>query len=252
MKRLFPLLAAVVLACLASVANRSQAQQPQASTPNLAVMFEPKVQAVLPAEVSTLVLKVEKEMGEQFRKGDPLFLLDKETFVQNLKKAQATSRAAAANYQAAQRLRQDKTNSVTDLEYAARDLATADANAVLARKDLDACVVHAPFAGRVKKVMVHEHEWVDRGKPLIEIVDDSVLMAKILLPSWSIGRLPLGMVVQITVNETGEMVSGKVARLGEVIDAASSTYEVQVEVDNARRTLRAGMTGTLKNLREKI
>ena len=249
MKRLLFALVAL-LACLAP--SQAVAQQPQGATPNLAVMFEPKLQAVVSAEVSSRVVLVAKEMGEPFKKGDVLFRLDDESFVQNLKKTQAAARAAAANYKTTVRLREDKSASVNDLEYASRDLATAEANAVLARKDLVACTLAAPFPGRVKRVLVREHEWVERGKPLVEIVDDAVLLAKILLPSWSIGRIPVGMDMQIMVNETGEAVTGKVFRVGEVIDAASATYEVQVEVDNSHRTLRAGMTGVLKNLREKI
>lgn len=247
MKRALPL-----LLLLLALAAPALGQQAPGGSPTLAVMFEPKRQATLSAEASGRAESVTREMGQAFAKGELLVRLDAQPYQQALKKARATLAASAAHMKTTARLHQDKAASETDLRYAERDLATAQANEVLAARDLAACTIEAPFAGRVRRTLVKEHEWVDRGKPVVEILDDSVLLAKILLPSWSIGRVPVGMVMQIAVNETGETVAGKVARVGEVIDAASSTYEIQVEVDNSVRSLRAGMTGALKNLKDKI
>jgi len=247
MKHALPLLLLLLI-----LAVPARGQQAPGNSPTLAVMFEPKRQATLSAEASGRVESVTREMGQPFAKGDVLVRLDAHVYQQTLKKARAALHAAAAHMKTTARLHQDKAASETDLRYAERDLATAQAGEALAAKDVASCSIEAPFAGRVKRTLVKAHEWVDRGKPVVEIVDDSVLLAKILLPSWSIGRVPVGMVLQIAVNETGETVAGKVAYVGEVIDAASSTYEIQVEVDNSVRALRSGMTGALKNLKEKI
>lgn len=128
---------------------------------------------------------------------------------------------------------------------ATRNLATATARHDLAVRELDACHLTAPYAGRVARILVHEHELVDRGTPLIEIVDDRTLRARFLVPSRWFGEVRLGQDVAIRVTETDDRVTGHVSHIAATLDPASATFEVYAEVDNADARLRAGMNGWL-------
>lgn len=185
--------------------------------------------------------------------------------------AEAVLAAAQANLSAVQRLYDDGHASQVDLETARRDVATAQSecelvdagaakelskarrDAAVARGKLDlavdelaACTLKAPFDGRVARVLANAHEQVERGKPVIEVVDDGVLTARFLLPSALFRAVRLGQELHLTITETGETVSMQVTHIAAVLDPASVTFEVHASVDNAAGNLRAGMNGTLR------
>ncbi len=120
-----------------------------------------------------------------------------------------------------------------------------EANLRAAEKDVAECTVAAPFAGRVARLAAHGHESVQPGQELVEVVDDRVLLARFLAPSASLPHVRMGTRLSIRVEETGELVEGTISHVGALVDPASSTIQVSVEVDNANRALRGGMRGTV-------
>ncbi len=184
--------------------------------------------------------------------------------------AEAVLAAAEANLTATQRLYDDDQASQVDLENAKRDVIVAKTNRELvdststeeligaerelvvaigkldiAREQLEACTMAGPWAGRVKRVLVNEHELVERGTPVIEVIDDRVLLAKLLLPSSVFRTVRLGQQLNLTINEISATVAMKVSHIAAALDPASVTFEVHAEVDNAEGNLRAGMNGSL-------
>lgn len=243
------LLSAALCACLLSPAvagaQGETAPRVQAGGEPLSVVFTPFREAVLSARVFSRVERVVKEMGQSFAEGDPLILLDESEYAINADKSRAKAEAAAKNLEVARRLRADKSISALDLENAVRDARAARADLAQDERELAACKTLAPFAGRVKKLFIHAHETVDKGDPLVEIVDDASLTAKILAPSDLFGKVVVGEKLSIAVRETGETVAGTVSHINEALDPASGTFEVYAVVDNAGQSLRSGMTGRL-------
>lgn len=138
------------------------------------------------------------------------------------------------------------------LELARKDEAVAQVNVDIAADDLAACSLLAPFPGRVSKVYVNEHELVDRGTRLLEIVNDRVLWAQFLLPSRVFGRVRTGQTVSIRVVETETAVRGVISHISASIDPASESFEVYATVKNADGGLRSGMRGrfTLSDIQQ--
>jgi len=223
----------------------SATQAPAQSSSPLSVVLEAKQQAVLSAEVSAKVEHISKELGQSFAKGELLIQLDDGSYRPNVNKSQAAASAASKNLDVTQKLFEGKSASPLDLENARKEVGMAAANVALSQKELAGCKIAAPFAGRVKKVYVREHEWVDKGKPLIEVVDDHLLQARILLPSSLFGKVRVGAEVAIEVIEAGKTVSGQITNVGEVLDPASATFEIYADVPNSADELRSGMTGRL-------
>ena len=245
------LIAALMLAaCLAFQAWATQAQNATGNgegeaLPPLSVVFTPRHQAVLAAEVATTVLEIHKEFGESFEQGDLLIKLDSERFVLDRNRAGSRVAAASKSYKVNKELYDNDSASQLEVEEARRDLGVAGADYNIAEHDIDSCTVTAPFGGRVDKVLVNEFEQVQKGQPMMEIVNDSVLLVKTLLPSKAFRSVSVGKDVSIQVNELGETVAGKVSHISATMDPASGTFEIYAEVDNAEGLLRSGMTGQL-------
>ena len=183
--------------------------------------------------------------------------------------ADAVLAAAQANLAATQRLYDDDHASRIDLENARRDLAVAQTNRELvdsilaeesiraerecavaagrleiAAEQLRSCTISAPWDGRVKRVLAHAQELVQPGMPVIEVIDDRILLAKFFLPSSVFGSLSIGQELSLLVAETSKTVSMRVSHIAAALDPASVTFEVHAEVDNTNGLLRAGMNGT--------
>ncbi|MGB2985626.1 MAG: HlyD family efflux transporter periplasmic adaptor subunit [Phycisphaerae bacterium] len=194
-------------------------------------------------------------------------LTDKKT---RQRHAEAVLAAAEANLAATRRLYNDNHASHIDLENAKRDLTVAQTNRELvdstsakevanARRELavatgkleitaeqlKACTLVGPWAGRVARVLVNEHELVERGTPVIEVIDDRILLVKFLLPSSVFRAVGVGQELNLAVAETSDTVVIKVSHIAAALDPASVTFEVHAEVDNADGNLRAGMNGWL-------
>jgi multidrug efflux system membrane fusion protein len=128
---------------------------------------------------------------------------------------------------------------------AAQSMVSANAKKTVAEDRLNACVIRGPYGGRVRQVLINEHELVQRGSTAIEVIDDRVLLAKCLFPSAAFGKIELGQPLQMTILETGNMVEATVSHIAAVLDPASGTFDVFAEIDNADGTLRAGMNASM-------
>ncbi len=103
----------------------------------LAILYPLKI-ATLSAEVSSVVKKTNLDMGEEFKKGDRLIVLDPAYCWADKKKAEAIVVSATADYTTKKKLYEQK--SVSEIEYAETDAGAkiAKANLVIADKKLAA------------------------------------------------------------------------------------------------------------------
>lgn len=129
---------------------------------------------------------------------------------------------------------------------AERDVAIAREELRLAEAALADCRFAAPFAGRVARVFVAEHETVQRHQPVVEVIDDRVLLAKFLAPTSAFAQLEQGREVMVQVQETGTRAVAEIVRIAPSFDAVSKTVEVHARIDNADGRLRAGMNGRVR------
>ncbi|MBI5522291.1 MAG: efflux RND transporter periplasmic adaptor subunit [Desulfarculus sp.] len=217
------------------------------SRDQLSVVLTSRRESVISAEVRAQVNRIHREFGQSFNTGQVLIELDSSTFHRlNLDKAEVMLEAARKAHAVTLQLFNEKSASILELEKTKADLAVAEVNRRFALRGVTLCRVVAPYAGRVEKLFVNEHELVDEGRPLVKIVDDSVLRARIILPSDLFGSLKVGQPMNILIKETGKEVAAKISHISAVLDPASGTFEVYAEVDNAGGAMRSGMTGRLQ------
>lgn len=208
------------------------------------VVFSPRKEVILSAEVDSTVSLIAKEFGQFFKKGQVLVKLDPQMFIWRQDKAKALHKKAAKSFEVIENLYKDKSRSIMDLEEARANLSIAKANIRISSKEVEFCTIKAPYAGRVERLLVDEREWVEAGTPLIKIVSDSILLARTLVPWDELKSFPVGSPVNIELS-SGETVKGKVSHVGAVMDSASQTFEVKIEVPNTSRKLKCGMTGQI-------
>jgi len=208
------------------------------------VVLDPRKEAVLSTEVDATVKTVRKEFGQSFKKGDVIIQLDSKLYLLRLEKAKALYKKASAKHDVISQLHAQKARSIVDLEEAKAELVVSKANMRMAEQEIAYCTIRAPYAGRVEKLAVNEREWVEKGTPLVKIVSDSVLLARTLVPWNSLGQFPMGKSVAIKL-DNGIQVQGTVSHVSAVMEPASQTFDVNIEVPNSKGELKCGMTGSV-------
>lgn len=207
------------------------------------VVLSPLHRTRLSSQISSPVRIISKRMGDSFIRGEVLIQLDDDVYIGNLKKAQASLMKAKTEFEGKRELYHEKAASLFELKEAEANLQSAESDVIVAKKNLDAVLLIAPYNGKVVSISIEEHELPLAGKELIEIVDDSYLLAKLLVPSDFTTRVNLGDTIDIHVKELNKSFKAVVKRISPVIDPSSSTFKVDAEIDNRDGILKAGMTG---------
>jgi RND family efflux transporter MFP subunit len=112
--------------------------------------------------------------------------------------------------------------------------------------ELEKTKVTAPFTGLVARRYVREGQNVARGERLFWITAEAPLLMRFTLPERLFGRLHHGQKFEITSADLpSEKHIASVRDISPVIDPASGTFEVLVELIGNHGALRPGMTASL-------
>ena len=213
-------------------------------------------EANMRSETAGRVVAVMVEVGDRVDEGQVLLRLDvgrPASAVQAAEAAVAQSEArldqAKRELQRTRKLvetgglpeqRLDDAEDSVRLASAARDAALAETR--LARRGLTEAVIRAPFSGTIVERSVEVGEFLSPGSPLLTLADTSLLKARVLLDPREALDIAVGAPASVSVfARPGEEFSGKVARVGEVIDPRTRRLPVEIELDPHDGRLRPGL-----------
>jgi len=108
------------------------------------------------------------------------------------------------------------------------------AELAIARLDLDRCTIRAPFAGRVAEKLIEVGERVQKGSPLLSLLDPALIEVPVELPDAVRSRIAVGAACTLTMpSQPGVSWKGHVKRIAPAANEATRTFELFVEVNNA-------------------
>jgi len=264
---LLVLVGGAALGCTAASPAATEAPPP----PVYAVVIEPE--AVTPiseataeilanrlsnlrSETAGRVLQVSIEEGDRVEEGQVLLRLDVGRPASAAQAAQAAVAQSEARLDQARReqartkqlvqngglpqQRLDDAEDAVRLALAAHDAARAEAR--LARRGVTDAVIRAPFGGTVVERSVELGEYLAPGSPLLTLADTHVLKSRVLLDPREAIDVAVGAKALASVYaRPGETFTGKVIRVGEVIDPRTRRLPVEIELDDGAGRLRPGL-----------
>lgn len=108
--------------------------------------------------------------------------------------------------------------------------------------------IRAPFDGVVTKRNADNGTLIQTGiysstqsMPLVTIAQDDLLRGSFPVPESAIGKLRMGDEINIAIPMLRRVSKGKIARFANLIDSATRTMEVQVDIPNPDLTLTPGL-----------
>jgi len=199
----------------------------------------------LAAETDGRIEFVGVERGASVRRGEVIVRLDERDRRARLAQAEATVKQRQVEYEGREKLMTESYVSEAQLQEAIAQLEAAKTELTRAKLDLDYMSIRAPFDGALQARHVEEGDFVSRGDPIARFVDNRTIIVSANVSEFDAGYVVTGQTAQAQL-ATGETVHGRIRYVAPVADEATRTFEVELEIDNSDRQLRAGGTAELR------
>jgi membrane fusion protein, multidrug efflux system len=134
-----------------------------------------------------------------------------------------------------------------DIQRVTETLNTAKEEEHSLELELEKTKITAPFSGLIARRYVREGQNALKGDRFFWLTAEGPLLMRFTLPEKFFGHLRRGQSVEVnSVNTPGENHGGRVKEISPVLDPASGTFEVLVEMVGDRGSLRPGMTANVR------
>lgn len=132
------------------------------------------------------------------------------------------------------------------------NVANAESQLALARKNLSYAVIPSPIDGFVSERTADLGEYVSPQQKVATVVRTNPLRIRIDIPEQAIPEVRVGQSVSITTSSWPDKnFSGRVARIAPNVSATSRTLTVEAEVENSGGALKPGQFATVRILQER-
>lgn len=218
--------------------------------------MSPMVQATVKSKVAGEVEQVTVREGQDVRQGDVIARIDTRNLQAQYDRELAAVEKARAELDLAT-LNRDKNRSLLEQRYISRNtyeatesayagnvasLKLAEAQARLARINLDDAVIRAPFAGTIARRLVQPGEKVSADSAVVGMVDLRQMLLEAAIPTADIPSVSVGQRVRFGVGGFGEReFTGAVQRINPVTAEGSRAITIYIAVANDDRALKGGM-----------
>jgi len=187
------------------------------------------------------IVELLTEEGRSVRKGDVMARIDPREARAQVQIAEVALREAERAFERAKSTFEAQLISQADYDQALTARESAQATLAERKVQLAYTTIEAPFDAVVVERMVKLADNVTVNQELFRISDFDPLLCKIQIPEKELPRLHRGQPAYLTVEAwPKERFPAKVLRLAPVVDAATGTVRVTLEVE-AREKLRPGM-----------
>ncbi|MBF0357928.1 MAG: efflux RND transporter periplasmic adaptor subunit [Magnetococcales bacterium] len=236
-----------VFVALFSILSWAEAQPgTQASQKQLQVrvLLAAQNETVLASRIAGRIKKITVGDGDHFKRGQLLVVIDCSTHKAKIKKVEVELKEAQLKLSAQRKLELLKSNSTLDVDLAVIDVEKAEADLAIMQTTLAMCSLKAPYGGRVVERKAQVYQSVTPGQPLLEILDDSSLELRLIIPSRWINWLKIGSSFTIHLDETNKSYDAQITKIGSRIDPASQSLTLFGKIKGDHQELIAGMSGT--------
>lgn len=225
-----------------SVAVKGLVAVPEAFTRQVEAsgVLEGAMEATVAAETGGRVIELRVDVGQRVSKGDPLARLDDELYRLESERAKIAFDKAKMDLDRAETLYQGKSISESDIEGARLGAKGAEVAYQMALKTYHDATIRAPFAGTVAQKMTEVGQMVERGMPVVQLVDVSSLKLTVPVTETEIRLVGPGATATVFIDAVNDTVRGKVFAVGSRAIAGARTFPVEIHLPGNER-LRSGM-----------
>jgi RND family efflux transporter MFP subunit len=206
----------------------------------------PKVSVVIGAPIAEQLVEMFVNEGDAVRQGQPIARFRDDVLRANalsaradLQTATTQVRVAAAESTRAETLfaegaiaRRDHDNTLLALESMRSRAALSASQAAASDDRLETATVKSPVAGVVSLRSAQAGDRVDFGKPIMTIVNNTVLQLEASVEARWLSELRIGRPVALTVASMPDTIIGRISRINPTADPATRQVRIYVDIPN--------------------
>ncbi len=235
-------------------------------------VIEPRQVLEIRSPIEGLIERVNVDRGDYVKKGQELAVLD--TSVERVQASISSQRAqmegAVRSWESRGELSAKKSSRMDELHrqnfmsaqvrdeaLAEKRVAEAELRDAIDNRKLSELehkrqmeiirlkTIRSPVNGVVTERLLHPGEFAEAGvgrKPMLKLAEIDTLHVEVLLPAVAYGKVKLGMPIQVTPEiPAGSRHKATVKVIDRVLDAASGTFGVRLELPNPERKIPGGI-----------
>ena len=197
-------------------------------------------ESTIAAETGGRVVEINVEVGDNVRVGEPLVRLDDELYRLDSEHAKIAYDKAQMDLERLEKLYTDKSVSDSDIEAVRLAAKGAEVQYRMALKTYQDATIKAPFNGTVAAKFTEVGQMVERGAPIVQLVDLSTLKLIVPVSEADVKYVTPGAEAIIYIESAADTVRAQVAAVGSRATSGARTFPVELKMKGAKN-LRSGM-----------
>ena len=198
------------------------------------------------AKVEGEIRKVLVEEGDEVTAGQVLAHLDGDRLRLELNESRARLRKMQRDFERNKDLRGKGLLSEGDFEKLRFDLEALQASYNLASLELDYTQIKAPIDGVISERYIKIGNTIRVGDPLYRVTGLDPLVAYLHIPEREYRQITAGQPVAIDIDAlANRRVIAAVTRISPIVDAATGTFKITIEINDEARNIKPGMFGRM-------
>lgn len=191
--------------------------------------------------------------GDAVKKGQLLAKIDVSALKATLERAQASLDLAQDLYQRRNKLFKRKIINQEELNRSKTELVLAKSTLRQTQVEYERGFLRAPISGRVNRLLVDAGEFIDRGKPMVDLVDIDRIKINVNAPELDVRYLKVGQESRVMIDAfPGRQMPGGINFVAYKADPVTKTFRVQVLIENPNYDIRPGMIARVAFVRRII
>lgn len=204
-------------------------------------LIEPYMVVELASPVVGIVESVSVDRGSVIKKGQVVATLEAEIERADIELARARLEYNERKYARSEELFKKKIMSSSEKDLAETEKKMAAMELRRSEELLKQRTIRSPVAGVVVERFISPGE-VARQEKILTIAQIDPLNVEVIAPVSMFGKLKAGMRAEVKSDDlVGQVYKGRVSMIDRVVDAASGTFGVRVELANPRHRIPAGL-----------
>ena len=204
------------------------------------------------AKVDGEIRNILVEEGDEIKKGQVLARLDGDRLRLVLNESEARLRKLQRDYERNLDLKGTGLISEGEFEKIKFEMAALQASFNLAKLELDYTQIRAPIEGVIAERYIKLGNTVNVGDPVFRVTSLEPLVAYLHVPEREYRNIDSGQLVQIEIDALqGEPIIASVSRVSPIVDPATGTFKVTVEITDEERRIKPGMFGRISIVYDK-
>lgn len=208
--------------------------------------IEALAEADVIGKVGGEVREILVEEGDTVTKGQVLARLDGDRLRLGLSESEAKLRKLQREYERNADLSEKGLVSTGDFEKIRFEMEALQAAFNLSRLELDYTQIRAPIAGVVSERFIKLGNTISVNDPVFRITSFDPLVAYLHVPEREYRNINAGQAVAIDIDALqGPPIAVTVTRVSPVVDPATGTFKITIEILDEQRRIKPGMFGRI-------